>query len=247
MSELTKHPPVQNRLLASLPREEYERLRPNLETVHLPHGKILYHAGDIVRYAYFINDGQVSMLSITEEGETIEVAMVGNEGAIGIPVILRSNKTPYEVMVQIPVKSAMRVKAEVLRNEFDRGGKFQDLMLRYTHVLLTQISQSAVCNRFHTSEQRLARWLLIANDLVKADVFMLTHEFIAHMLGTPRTGVTMAAGALQKAGLITYSRGKITVLDRGGLEDASCECYKIIREEFDHFLDAEDSNLPIRV
>lgn len=242
MLESIKHPPIQNRLLAALPREEYERLLPNLEAVHLPHGKIIYHVGDIVRYAYFLNDGQISMLSITEEGTTIEVAMVGSEGAVGIPIILRSNKTPCEVMVQISVKSAMKVKAEVLRNEFDRGGKFQDLMLRYTQVLLTQITQSAVCNRFHTSEQRLARWLLIANDLVKSDTFCLTHEFIAHMLGTTRTGVTMAAGVLQRARLISYSRGKIMVLDRKGLEASSCECYKVIREEFDHFLDAEEPN-----
>jgi len=169
--------------------------------------------------------------------------MVGNEGAIGIPIVLRTNKTPYQVMVQIPVRSAFRIKAEVLRNEFDRGGKFQDLMLRYTEVVLTQITQSAVCNHFHSSVQRLARWLLIANDLVERDTFYLTHEFISHMLGSPRTGVTMAAGVLQKTGLLSYSRGKITILDRSGLEEAACECYKIVRESFDHFLDSEEANV----
>ena len=172
-----------------------------------------------------------------------EVAMVGNEGAIGIPIVLRTNKTPYQVMVQIPVRSAFRIKAEVLRNEFDRGGKFRDLMLRYTEVVLTQITQSAVCNHFHSSVQRLARWLLIANDLVERDTFYLTHEFISHMLGSPRTGVTMAAGVLQKTGLLSYTRGKITILDRSGLEEAACECYKIVRESFDHFLDSEEANV----
>jgi len=232
-----------NRLLAALPGDEYEHLMPNLESVHLPKGKVLYHAGEIIRYAYFMNDGQVSLLSTTEEGASIEVATVGNEGAIGIPSVLRTNKTPYEVMVQIPVKSGFRIKAEVFRNEFDRGGKFQDLMLRYTDVLFTQITQSAVCNHFHSSVQRLARWLLVANDLVTADTFYLTHEFISHMLGSPRTGVTMAAGALQKEGLLHYSRGKITILDRQGLEAASCDCYNIIRASFDHFLDAQEASI----
>ena len=243
MGELKQRAHMRNRILAALPYDEYEHLMPNLEPVHLPKGKIIYHAGDIVRYGYFMNDGQVSLLSITAEGTTIEVAMVGNEGAIGIPIVWRTNKTPYEVMVQIPVKNAFRIKAEVFRNEFDRGGKFQDLMLRYTEVLFTQITQSAVCNHFHSSVQRLARWLLIANDLVGLNTFHLTHEFISHMLGSPRTGVTMAAGVLQKTNLISYSRGKITILDRPGLEGAACECYHIIRESFDHFLDSEEANI----
>lgn len=242
MPDLRAQSRVRNRLLAALPSDEYEQLRPNLEPVHLPQGKIIYHAGDIVRHGYFINDGQVSLLSITAEGTTIEVAMVGNEGAIGLPILWRKNKTPYEVMVQIQVRSAFRIKAEALRNEFDRGGKFQDLMLRYMEVLFTQITQSAVCNHFHSSTQRLARWLLIANDLVRINIFYLTHEFISNMLGAPRTGVTMAAGTLQKMGLISYSRGRITILDRPGLEEASCECYKIIRESFDQFLDAEETS-----
>jgi len=241
MRQLNAQSNIRNRLLAALPGDEYEHLLPNLEPIHLPKGKIIYQAGDIVRYGYFMNDGQVSLLSITEEGTTIEVAMVGNEGALGIPIVLRTNKTPYQVMVQIPVKSAFRIKAEVFRKEFDRGGKFQDLMLRYTEVVLAQITQSAVCNHYHSSAQRLARWLLLANDLVGRDTFYLTHEFIAHMLGSPRSGVSMAAGVLQKAGLLGYSRGKITILDRSGLEEASCECYKIIRESFDHFLDSEEA------
>ncbi|MGB9181616.1 MAG: Crp/Fnr family transcriptional regulator [Pyrinomonadaceae bacterium] len=240
MNKLAEQIPVLNRLLSSLPQTEYEHLLPNLEQVHLPKGKILYHAGDMVGHGYFINNGMISLLSMTEDGSTVEVAMVGNEGAVGLPVILRNNKTPYQIMVQIPVQSALRIKSGALRNEFDRGGKFQDLMLRYTHVLFTQISQSAVCNRFHNAEKRLGRWLLITNDLVKEDTFLLTHEIIGHMLGTPRTGVTMAAGALQREGLIRYARGKITILDRPGLESVACECYQVIKEGFDHFLEEEE-------
>jgi len=241
MPDLREKSPVRNRILAALPSHEYEQLRPSLEPVQLPKGKIIYHPNETVRYGYFMNDGQVSLLSVTQEG-TIEVAMVGYEGAIGLPIVWRKNKSPYEVMVQISVKSAFRIKADTLRNEFDRGGKLQDLLLRYTEVLVTQISQSAVCNHFHSSTKRLARWLLIANDLVRSNTFYLTHEFISHMLGAPRTGVTMAAGTLQKMDLITYSRGKITILDRPGLEKASCDCYGIIRESLNHFVDAEETS-----
>jgi CRP-like cAMP-binding protein len=235
MPELPKNVRIENKILAALPPSEYERVLPHLEMVRLPKGKVLYHVGDVIRHVYFINDGQVSLLPITSDGATVEVAMVGNEGVIGISAILRSNRVPYEVMVQFPVKSALRVRAEVVREEFNRGGKLQDLLLCYTQVLLTQITQSAICNRFHPSDKRLARWLLIANDLVKSNTFNLTHEFIAHRLGTPRTGVTMAAGALQRDDLIRYSRGKITIRNREGLEHASCECYEIIRRELNDF------------
>jgi CRP-like cAMP-binding protein len=234
------HKVVENKLLASLPREEYERLLPQLETVHLAQRKIIYNAGDLVRYGYFLNDGMVSLLSMTQDGSTIEVGMVGNEGMIGLPIILRSNKTPYQMMVQIKVESAVRVKASVLRNEFNRGGKLQDLLLQYTHVLLTQLTQSAICNRFHTVEQRLGRWLLIARDRVNSNTVNLTQEIISHMLGTQRTGVTMAAVALQKMNLIQYSRGKITILDADGLESVACECYEIVKDEFDNFISEEN-------
>jgi CRP-like cAMP-binding protein len=230
------HPQDHNQLLSSLPPHEYEALSAHLEHVPLPAGKILFHMGDPIRYAYFPGGGQVSLLSLTEDGMTVEVAMGGNEGLIGVPVILRMSTAPYTAMVQIANGGAMRIPADILRREFDRGGKLQDLLLRYTHVLLTQVSQSAICNRFHSLEERLARWLLLANDIAKRDTFLLTQEFIAHMLGTPRTGVTMAAGALQKAGVIRYSRGKIHVLSRKGMERASCECYQIVRKEFDSFL-----------
>lgn len=229
--------PFENRVLASLPHEEYERLRPYLEPVRLAPGKILYGAGDIVRHAYFPKGGMVSLLSMTEDGRTIEVGMIGCEGVAGIPVVLRVNRSPYQVMVQLPTGAA-RIKGETLRREFNRGGKLQDLLLRYTHTLLTQVAQSAACNRFHTVEERLCRWLLISRDRVQTDTLQLTQEFLSHMLGVPRTSVTMIAGSLQRDGLIRYSRGKITILDPGGLETASCECYRVVREEIGHFLAA---------
>jgi CRP-like cAMP-binding protein len=234
------HKTVENRLLAALPKEEYERLLPQLEPVYLANRKILYNAGDFVRYAYFPNDGMVSLLSMTQDGSTTEVAMVGNEGMVGLPIILRSHKTPYQMMVQITVESALRVRAVELRNEFNRGGKLHDLLLQYTHVVLTQITQSASCNRFHTVEERLARWLLIARDRVNSNTVRFTQETISHTLGAQRTGITMAAVTLQKRNLIAYSRGRINILDPEGLQSMACECYQVIKEEFDNFLREED-------
>jgi len=233
---MAAEPQSANVLLSSLPSDEYEALRQHLEPVRLQPGRMIYNIGDPIQYAYFPNGGQVSLLSITEEGMMIVLAIIGSEGVVGLPVILRINTAPYSAMVQLAVGSTMRVRADVLRREFDRGGKLQDLLLRYTHVLLAQISQSAVCNRYHTLEERLARWLLMANDIAKKNTINLTQEYIAHMLGTPRTGVTVAAGALQRAGLIRYSRGRITMLNRKAMEGSSCECYNIIRKEFDSFL-----------
>jgi CRP-like cAMP-binding protein len=192
-------------------------------------------SGDRIRYAHFPLTGMISLLSTTESGSTVEVAMVGNEGILGLPVVMSINKSPYEAMIHIAADT-VRIKAEVLKEEFDRGGRLQDFMLRYTHVLIAQIMQSAVCNRFHTVEERLCRWLLIARDRVNSNTIDLTQENIAHMLGSPRTGVTMAAGVLQQSGLIRYSRGKIVILDRQRLSDASCECYRVIKEEFNNLL-----------
>jgi len=227
----------ENRLLAALPADEYERLRPGLEPVHLPQGKTIYEAGDGMRHAYFLRGGTASMLSITEDGETIEVAMVGSEGVIGVPIILGVSVTPYRVVAQAPV-AASRVAADVLRREFNRGGRLQELLLKYTHALITQISQSAVCNRFHTVEQRLSRWLLVASDRVRSDDFQLTQEFISHMLGVPRTTVTVIAGAFQKAGLIRHSRGRVQLLDRPGLEATACACYRVVRDQVSPFFAA---------
>lgn len=224
-----------NGLLSALPREEYERLAPHLELIRLTPGKILYSAGDIVRHAYFLKGGMASLLSTTEDGRTIEVGMIGSEGMTGVPIILRSSVAPYQVMVQL-AGNALRIGGGALREEFNRGGKLQDLLLRYTHSLLIQVAQSAACNRFHTVEERLCRWLLVSRDRVQTDTLQLTQEFLSQMLGVPRTSVTMIAGALQKEGLIRYSRGRITILDRKGLEAASCECYRRVREGISNFL-----------
>ncbi|HEX8709302.1 MAG TPA: Crp/Fnr family transcriptional regulator [Pyrinomonadaceae bacterium] len=235
MSILSKAIRSGNRLLAALTEQEYERLLPNIELAHLEKGELIYMSGDRIRYAHFPLTGMISLLSTTESGSTVEVAMVGNEGILGLPVVMSINKSPYEAMIHIAADT-VRIKAEVLKEEFDRGGRLQDFMLRYTHVLIAQIMQSAVCNRFHTVEERLCRWLLIARDRVNSNTIDLTQENIAHMLGSPRTGVTMAAGVLQQSGLIRYSRGKIVILDRQRLSDASCECYRVIKEEFNNLL-----------
>ncbi len=229
--------PPENRLLAALPRAEYECLLPHLERVYFPQGKVLCEAGDIVRRAYFITKGMVSLLSITEDGGTTEVAMVGNEGMIGIDIILRVGVTPYRSLVQIPV-DALSIKTEPLKAEFGRSVQFQELLLRYTHALLTQVSQSVVCNRFHTVEARLSRWLLEARNRVGSDSFQLTQESISHILGTPRTVVTVAANKLQDAGLIRYKRGSITILTPQRLEAAACECYGVMLKEISHFFAA---------
>lgn len=228
---------LENRLLSLLPREESQRLRPYLRRVHLPKGKIIYEAGDAVRHCYFPVSGMSSLLSTTEGGETIEVSMVGNEGLVGVPAILEVNTTPYRVMAQIPA-DAMQIRAEDLRREFNRGGRLHSLLLRYTHALLCQISQSAVCNRFHTVEKRLCRWLLVSRDRAHSDTIPLTQEFLSHMLGSPRTHVTATAAALQRENLIRYTRGKITITDPRRLEAASCECYRVVKAENEAFLAA---------
>lgn len=226
---------VNNRLLSALPHAEYQRLQPHLELVHFSKCKTLYEIGDLISHAYFLNSGMGSLLSVAQNGATVEIAMVGNEGMVGIPIILRIQKAPYRIMVQVP-GDALRIKAQVIYAEFKRGRDLQDLLLTYTHTLLTQISQSALCNRFHTVEKRLCRWLLTTHDRVQGDTFHLTQEIISFMLGTPRTRVTMAAGVIQEAGLIRYKRGKITIIDRPGLEQSACECYRIVANSLDHFL-----------
>ena len=228
---------VANSLLASLPYQEYERLLPHLELVRLTPGKILYNAGDVIRYAYFPLSGMICLLSTTEDGRTIEIGMIGNEGMSGIPIILKTSVAPYQIMVQLAA-SAMRIRGDKLIEEFKRGGQLQDMLLRYAHTILTQVAQSAACNRFHTVEKRLCRWLLVSRDRVHTDTISLTQEFLSYMLGVPRTSITMIASALQKEGFIRYSRGKIFITDRRALEAASCECYRIVREEIGHFLAA---------
>ncbi len=224
-----------NLLLEALPREEYDRLAPHLEFVKLAPGKIVYNVGEVVRYAYFPKGGMLSLLATTEAGRTIEVGMVGNEGMAGIPAIMRNGVAPGQVMVQIQLR-AFRISGAVLREAFNRGGRLQDLLLRYMNTVLIQFAQSAACNRFHPVEQRLCRWLLICHDRVQSDTIPLTQEFLSHMLGVPRSSVTAVASALQDKGVIRYNRGMITVVDRQHLKAAACECYNLVRKEFTQFL-----------
>lgn len=229
--------PNRNGILNSLPRDEYQRLHPNLKPIRLPPGKVLWDVGDVIDAGFFPLDGMISLLSISEDGSTIEVGMISSEGMAGISALLRLRTAPYRLMTQLPT-NALRITMDALNTEFRRGGRLQDLLLRYTHTLLTQVSQSAACNRFHSTEERLCRWLLISRDRVKSDVVHLTQEFISHMLGVPRTSVTMIACKLQRMGLIRYTRGKIRILDAGALENHSCECYRIVTEEFTRYLAA---------
>jgi len=227
--------PIRNGILAALPSEEFARLFPNLKPVNLNAGDVLYETGDNMRYAYFLNSGAVCLLAESSNGESIEVGSIGREGVVGVPTILRVERALFRVVVEIP-GDALRVEAETLREEFHRGGKLQIWLLRYTHALFTQMSQSGICSHFHTVEQRLCRWLLVTSDRCQSESFQLTHELIAQMLGTSRSAVTMAAARLQRLGLISYCRGKVSILDRPALQMTACECYEIIKDEFDHFL-----------
>jgi CRP-like cAMP-binding protein len=229
--------PTQNGLLAALRPDEYERLRRHFEPIHLPQGKVIYEASGAVRHVYFLTGGVASLLSTTADGSTVEVAMIGSEGFLGIPAVLQADVSPYRIIVQVR-GGGVRLRAGLLRDEFDRCGHFQRLLLRYTHALLTHVSQSAVCNRFHTVEERLCRWLLVTRDCVCSDSFDLTQEFLSYMLGVPRTSVTAVAGALQRAGLIRYRRGRITITNGAGLGATSCECYWVIRDEMSRHLAA---------
>jgi CRP-like cAMP-binding protein len=226
---------MRNRILGALPHEELARILPHLEEVDLEQATIVYLSGDDIQYAYFPENGLLSLLSTTETGSTIEVAMVGSEGVVGLPVILRNHMIPYEVTVQFTTK-AVKIKAQKLREEFDKGQALHELVLRYVDVLIAQISQSSICNRFHTLDAALSHWLLTVQDRVNSDSLNLTQEIISNTLGVPRTAITMAAGNMQKAGLIRYSRGKIFILDRARLEANSCECYRIISDQLRHFL-----------
>lgn len=226
-----------NRLLASLPSHDYTRVRAGLEPVRLAKGLVLYDVGDSVRYAYFLTGGMVSLLATAGAHATVQVAMVGNEGIVGIPAFLRVNVMPYRVTVQLPT-TALRVRASVLSAEVNTCGALTDALLRYLHMLVTQITQSAVCNRYHTIEERLCRWLLLSRDRAHSDVLPLTQETLANMLGVQRTGVSAAAGALQRAKLIGYRRGRIRILDDRGLKATACECYGVVSEGLARFVAA---------
>jgi CRP-like cAMP-binding protein len=229
--------PLENRILAALGDGEREGIFPYLEQVSLPVGEVLFEPGDRVRQIYFPINSVVSMLAAMENGTTVEAGVIGNEGVVGISTILGAETSMVQGLVQVSGE-ALRIPAEPLMAEFKRGGKLQAFILRHTHTLFTMVSQTAACNRLHTVEERLARWLLTTRDRVESDEFLLTQEFIARMLGTRRAGVTVAAGILQQAGLINYRRGRIFIIDRERLEEVSCECYRIVKEEYDRYLGA---------
>ena len=219
---------IENQLLAALPLKEYQRLQPDLEQVALTFGTILYQPGEVMPYVYFPNQGIVSLLSMVEERSPLEVGMVGSEGMVGIGIFLGASTSLNRALVQ-GTGTAMRMKAGVLRREIKQQTLLPDLLRHYTHSLLAQISQGAVCNHFHRVEERLARWLLMTHDRLRSDEFRLTQEFLSDMLGVRREGVVRAARVLQKEKLITYVRGQIQILNRAGLEAAACQCYELLR------------------
>lgn len=235
MPSAEKNQPVTNRLLAALPKKDYRRLLPELESVPLIFGDILFEPGDRLRHVYFPDNSIISLLSAVEDREVLEVGIVGNEGMAGLPVFLGVARSRTRGLVQ-GAGSAMRMTAATLQRETAVGGALQKLLSLYAHALMTQISQSAACNRFHTINVRLARWLLMTHDRVEGDEFRLTQEFLSHMLGGTREQVTLAASTLKKQSLINYSRGRIMILDRGGLEVAACKCYRLVKDEYDNFL-----------
>ena len=238
---------IENRLLRSLSVEEYARLRMNLKRVTLPLGHVVYECGERMDYVYFPMTCVVSLLYTMRDGATAEMALAGNDGVVGIASFLGGGNVPNRAVAQI-AGDALRMPARVLQEEFARGGPLQRILLRYTQALITQISQTAVCNRLHPLEQRLCRWLLLCHDRLNGSEIPMTQEFIANMLGGRRESVTVAAGRLQDAGLIHYSRGHIKVLDREGLETMVCECYKIVDDEFSRLIGApHESELIKRV
>jgi CRP-like cAMP-binding protein len=236
-AQLSEQGLVENALLASLPREEYERLLPNIELVHLPRNRVLCEAGEALQYAYFLNSGMASFLAITEDGQTIDICMVGSEGFIGDDIIAKVGITPCRVMTQFPCE-ALRIEAKPLLDEFNRGGKLQELLARYSHVLKTQLVQATICLPFHSYRQRLSRWLLVTSNCLQSDSFDLTQEHIAIMLGKHRNRISTEAVELKRRGLIDYNRrGQMKILNHKGLETTACECYRIIRDCIKNSLD----------
>jgi CRP-like cAMP-binding protein len=227
--------PRQNHLLAVLPESERERLFPHLELVPLPLGEALYESGGRLNHVFFPTTAIVSLLYVMEDGASAEIAVVGNEGMVGIALFMGGETVPNRAVVQ-SAGHAYRLKGQLLKQEFNGSGALQHLLLRYTLALLTQMAQTAVCNRHHSVDQQLCRWLLLSLDRLPSNQLRMTQELIANMLGVRREGVTEAAGKLQRAGLIDYSRGHITVLDRPGLEARVCECYEVVRKEFRRLL-----------
>jgi len=227
--------PQQNHLLAALSATERERLYPHLQLVPMPLGKVLYESGDVMRHVYFPTDSIISLLYVLEDGASAEISVVGNEGLIGVALFMGGETTPSRAIVQ-SAGFAYRLIGQLLKEEFHRNGGMQLLLLRYTQALLTQMAQTAVCNRHHSVDQQLCRWLLLSLDRLTSNKLNMTQELIANMLGVRREGVTDAAGKLQKLGVIQYARGRITVLDRPKLEKLCCECYGVVKKETDRLL-----------
>ncbi|MEO7144135.1 MAG: Crp/Fnr family transcriptional regulator [Bryobacteraceae bacterium] len=237
--------PAGNRLLAALPADEYRRLLPSLEPVTLSLGEVLREPGGHQEHLYFPTTCVVSLLYTVEEGSTAGVGLTGNDGAFGVALFLGGDTSPYRIAVQI-AGAAFKMTSKIVREEFARGCAFQRVLLAYTQALIIQISQTAACNRLHSVEKRLCRWLLMCHDRVPSGEILMTHEFISNMLGGRRESVTMAAGRLQETGLIQYSRGHIRILDRQGLEACACECYRVVKDEVDRLMGKLDPKLLAR-
>jgi CRP-like cAMP-binding protein len=234
MPNETRSPEVQNQLLASLPEETLKRLRPHLQKVHLEHGQTVYRVDDQVEFAYFPLRGcMISLLAMSEDGDTAEVGVTGYEGVVGIHSVLGGSGNSFDFLVQL-AGDALKIKAETLRQEFRKDIKLQDAVLRYIHGSVAQISQTALCNRLHNVEERLARWLLLCEDRMDGNYITLTHEMLGKMLGTRRSTVSLAAATLQHAGVVSYNRGRIAIKDRKGLLRVSCTCYETVQRRFDN-------------
>jgi CRP-like cAMP-binding protein len=237
------HTPKQNHVLAALPDVDYARLLPDLELIPMPLGWAVYESGGHMSYLYFPTTSIVSLLYVMENGSSAEIAVTGNCGLIGISLFMGGESTPSRAVVQ-SAGNGYRLKASILRREFALGGHLQHLALRFTQALITQMAQTAVCNRHHALDQQLCRWLLLSLDRLQSNELIMTQELIANMLGVRREGVTEAAGKLQADGLIHYSRGHIKVLDRAGMEKRVCECYAVVKKEYDRLLPYEIPGLP---
>ena len=227
--------PRVNRLLGLLSLEDYKRLHPHLRRIPLEYRQSLYRANKRVGMVYFIETGVGSLVNTMANGQAAEVGTIGNEGLVGLPLVFGDDRAPTSVYVQVP-GAGLRMKATLFERELARSASMRTVMLHYAHAFFNQVAQSAACNRFHSLEQRCCRWLLMTHDRMDSDEFLLTQEFLAMMLGVRRAGVTAAAGALQRAGLITYKRGNIAIVDRPGLIRRSCECYQVSKKEFDRLL-----------
>jgi CRP-like cAMP-binding protein len=229
--------PKKNQLLAALPEAAWKRWAPHLEIIEMPLGQVLYESGTVLQHVYFPLTSIVSLLYVMENGASAEIAVVGNEGLVGVSLFMGGETTPSRAVVQ-SAGEGVRLEAQLMKDEFNRAGPVLHLLLRYTQALITQMAQTAVCNRHHSLDQQLCRWLLLSLDRLDGNDLTMTQELIANMLGVRREGVTSAALKLQEDSLIKYSRGRITVLDRKGLERRSCECYAVVKKEYDRLLPA---------